>query len=130
MDNRSERGAVAVEFAFVLPILLMLVIGIAEFGRGYNTQIALTHAARESVRIMAITNNPEAAKNAAVNTAVSLNPKLMPADITLSTTPASSPVACKPGSTTTVVIHYTLHTVTGLMGPIDMTGKGVMLCGG
>lgn len=36
--------------ALVLPILILLVFGIFEFGRGYNAKITLTHAAREAVR--------------------------------------------------------------------------------
>ena len=53
---RSERGAAAVEFALVVPILLVLLLGIIEFGRAYNVQISLTHAARETARTMAIDN--------------------------------------------------------------------------
>ncbi len=35
---RSERGAAVVEFALVVPILIALVFGIAEFGRAYFTR--------------------------------------------------------------------------------------------
>ncbi len=44
---RSESGAAAVEFALVVPILLLLVLGIIEFGRAYNIQNSLSAAARE-----------------------------------------------------------------------------------
>lgn len=47
---QRERGAVAVEFVLVLPLLILLVFGIVEFGRGYNAKVTLTHAAREAVR--------------------------------------------------------------------------------
>jgi len=47
---RSDRGAAAVEFALVAPILILLVVGIAEFGRAYNVQNSLSAAAREGVR--------------------------------------------------------------------------------
>ena len=50
----SERGAVAVEFALIVPILVMLIFGIVEFGRGYNTKVTVTHAAREGARILAL----------------------------------------------------------------------------
>ncbi len=58
MSKTSERGAVAVEFALLAPVLIMLLLGIMEFGRAYNVQITLSSAAREGVRVMAIGNNP------------------------------------------------------------------------
>ena len=39
MSKTSERGAVAVEFALLAPVLIMLLLGIMEFGRAYNAQI-------------------------------------------------------------------------------------------
>jgi Flp pilus assembly pilin Flp len=35
---RDERGASAVEFAFIVPLLIVLVLGIAEFGRAFQVQ--------------------------------------------------------------------------------------------
>ncbi|MCT1433984.1 pilus assembly protein, partial [Dietzia maris] len=49
-----DRGAAAVEFALVLPILLLLVLGILEFGRAYHVQTILSNAARDGVRVMAL----------------------------------------------------------------------------
>jgi Flp pilus assembly protein TadG len=54
-----------VEFALILPILLMLVVGIIEFGRAYNTQIALQGAAREGARALALDENPATAVTSA-----------------------------------------------------------------
>lgn len=52
-----DRGAVAVEFAILLPVLLLLLFGIIDFGRALNAQIALTQAAREGARLDAL-NQP------------------------------------------------------------------------
>ena len=57
MSKTTERGAVAVEFALLAPVLVMLLLGIMEFGRAYNAQVTLSSAAREGVRVMAINNN-------------------------------------------------------------------------
>ena len=51
---RNEKGASAVEFALVLPIFLMLVLGIFQFGIAFNNWIAITHAAREGARLAAV----------------------------------------------------------------------------
>ena len=52
--RKGEKGQNLVEFALVVPLLLLLVIGIAEFGRAWMTKNILTGAAREAVRIMAV----------------------------------------------------------------------------
>jgi len=119
----SERGAAAVEFAILLPLLLMLVLGTIEFGRAYNAQIILTNAARDGVRVMAINNDPTAAKTAAQKAAASVS-SIPASNITLSTN------TCSTGNQVTLTIKYTLSTITGIAGPFPMTGKGVMLCGG
>jgi Flp pilus assembly protein TadG len=51
---RGENGQGLVEFALVVPLLLVLVFGITEFGRAWMTQNILTGAAREAVRIAVV----------------------------------------------------------------------------
>ena len=128
MAKNSERGAAAVEFALVAPILVMLLLGIMEFGRAYNAQVSLTSAAREGVRVMAVSNNPTSARAAAKNAAVSLNPALVDADIVFSSTNGTS--SCTASHQVTVTITYSLKTLTGIAGPFAMKGKSVMLCNG
>lgn len=50
----SQRGATAVEFALVFPLLVMILFGIFQFGIAYNNWIALTHAAREGARLASV----------------------------------------------------------------------------
>lgn len=124
VSRASERGAVAVEFALLAPVLIMILLGIMEFGRAYNAQMTLTNAAREGVRVMAINNDQGDARTAAKNAAGLINPALADGNITF-----SGP-SCAVGSQMTVTISYTLSTMTGIAGPFPMTGKGTMLCGG
>jgi Flp pilus assembly protein TadG len=125
---RDERGASAVEFAFVLPLLVLLVFGIAEFGRAFQVQGTLSAAAREGVRTMALQNDPAAARAAVRGTAASLTPALTDSQIVI--TPAACPAT---GGTTNVrlTIGYDLPFVTGLFGmSVHLTGRGVMRCNG
>jgi Flp pilus assembly protein TadG len=46
----AERGAAAVEFAIVLPILLLILGGIIDYGRLFFTEIMLANGARDGVR--------------------------------------------------------------------------------
>lgn len=48
--DRAEHGVAAIEFALVLPLLLLFVAGITDFGRAFFTEIMLTNAAREGAR--------------------------------------------------------------------------------
>lgn len=118
-----DRGAVAVEFALVAPILLALVGGIVEFSHAYNLQISVTQAAREAARTMAISNSQDEAQAAGAAGA----PGLDTDTFVYSFTPSS----CSAAANATVAISYTANTLTGLFGStVTLTGVGAMRCGG
>lgn len=123
-----DRGAAAVEFALVLPLLVLLVFGIAEFGRAYHIQTTLSGAARDGVRVMALQNNQVAARASAKSAA----PSLHLTDAQIAVGPATCVVAgLTPASTATVTITYPLKFVTKLFGAsVTLTGKGSMRCNG
>ncbi len=52
--RRSDGGATAVEFAFILPVLLMIVAGIVQFGAIFFLQNNMANAAREAARALAV----------------------------------------------------------------------------
>jgi Flp pilus assembly protein TadG len=47
---RDRSGQALVEFALVMPLLLLFLVGIIEFGRGWNDHQVITDAAREAAR--------------------------------------------------------------------------------
>lgn len=49
-DRKGERGQALAEFALVLPLILLFIAGIVEFGRAWNIKQAVTDAAREGAR--------------------------------------------------------------------------------
>ena len=55
---RAENGAVAVEFALLLPVLLMIIVGTIEFGRVYSQFQVYNGAAREGARCAAVQATP------------------------------------------------------------------------
>ena len=62
---RSDNGQAIVEFAIVLPVLVLLVFGIAQFGLAFHNYLAITDAARVGARAAAVkrTSSPCAAAN-------------------------------------------------------------------
>lgn len=126
--SRGERGAAAVEFAIVVPLLILLVVGIAEFGRAYNVATTLSAAARQGARTMALENSTGAARASAQSAATGLGLSASQISVT--------PSACPTGSTSsttlvTVRITYPMAFVTGLFGSsVTLHGAGVMRCNG
>lgn len=53
-EVQGDDGASALEFALILPILLVLIMGMVEFGWVYQAELAVTHAAREGARMAAV----------------------------------------------------------------------------
>ncbi len=121
------------EFALVVPLLLVLLLGILEFGRVYNAQITLAQAAREGARVMAIENNEAQAKSSIIQAAAALDPAHLSIQIESSDPSMSGPVfvdRCLSGHQVTVRITYSLSTITGFFGPTSLSGRGAMRCGG
>ena len=50
MRLRSERGQATVEFAIVLPMVLLVLVGLIAFGKAFNYWINLNHIANEGAR--------------------------------------------------------------------------------
>jgi Flp pilus assembly protein TadG len=125
---RSERGASAVEFALIVPLLVLLVLGIAEFGHAFQVQGTLSAAAREGVRAMALQNDQAAAKATVQNAAGWLSPAVTSSQITIS--PASCP-ATGGATNVRVTVSYRMPYLTGFFGSgLQLRGTGVMRCNG
>lgn len=112
----SDRGASALEFALVVPILLVLVMGIIEFGFMFQAQLALTHAAREGARMAAV-DKYDAAK--VVNQAYPVTPAIA--------TVPSPPSSAASGDPISVTLSYDYDwQVLPFPGTVALTGTAVM----
>ena len=125
---RDERGASAVEFGLIVPLLLMLVLGIVEFGHAFQVQGTLSSAAREGARAMALRNDQDEAKDAVREAAAALDPAVTDAQISI--TPPACPIGAT-GVNVRLTIDYPMPFFTGFFGAdVDLTGTGVMRCQG
>ena len=57
--KKNERGAALIETAITIPIILLISVGIFEFGRAYQTWQVLTNAAREGARVAILTEKTD-----------------------------------------------------------------------
>lgn len=72
----NRRGAVAVEFVLVLPLLGAMLFGISKFGMAYNNRLTLTDATRVAVRQLAVGRTSTASYTEAVNAFKNAAPQL------------------------------------------------------
>lgn len=83
-NSHKNRGQALVEMALVIPILILLVFGMMDFGRVFNAYLVTTQASREGAR-SAVLNKTDSEILDAV-TAAGKTIDLVPADVTV--TPA------------------------------------------
>lgn len=123
-SSRSDRGAVAVEFALVIPPFLMLLLGICEFGYAFFLQGSAAGAAREGARALALESDTSAGRTAAIASFRSTT------DRTPSSVTATGCCPCSNSKSALVTVTYRYSGLTGFFGNQSVTGKGEMRCGG
>ncbi|HVL05599.1 MAG TPA: TadE family protein [Acidimicrobiales bacterium] len=124
--RRDERGAAVVEFALILPLLVLFVFGIVEFGRAYSARIELTSAVREGARAVALGANAAEAETVTKDAAPGLaRDRLTVPTPTLCTVTPAPPNA-------RVEAHYPFtYTIPFFRdGTWTLQATGVMRCGG
>lgn len=83
MRKLNQRGAVAAEFALLLPVLLTILFGIIEFGMIMYGREVVTNAAREGARFgIVATNKPSAGTVQGVSTGYLTGTGISAADVT------------------------------------------------
>ncbi len=128
-----ERGAAVVEFAIVLPLLILLVFGIIEFSIAYNREQGLHAAAREGARVAAL---PQSTSTDITNRVKSaLNGVLSASEIqtvTITITPSGSQPCngAAPGThvVVTVSVPNQLSIPLFTNQTLTLTGRGEFLC--
>ncbi|HUV94852.1 MAG TPA: TadE/TadG family type IV pilus assembly protein [Anaerolineae bacterium] len=103
MFVRGQRGQTLVEFALVLPILVLLLVGMLEVGRLLNAWLIVSNGAREGARYATV-GVSEAEVIAKVKEAcTTLDPDSLVVEVTGAQGPRGSPVTVRVESTVEVV---------------------------
>lgn len=121
-DPKHVRGQGLVEFAFVLPVFLLLLFAMVEFGRAWMTKNILTGAAREAVRVAAVQTDYAGSTAAAITRATevlnSAGIAVPPAAVTVN----KYDVPDVPEPTLEVIVDYPFPILVG--GFFGWTGMG------
>jgi uncharacterized protein (UPF0333 family) len=119
---KSQKGQSLVEFALVLPLLVVLLFGIMDFGRVFHAYLTIDHAGREAARAASIGKDDTTVKNTAVNDATGIGLTVDRVGVT--------PALRTSGTNVTVTITYPITFLTPLIGnivgPITLEDTTVM----
>ncbi|MFC4799980.1 TadE/TadG family type IV pilus assembly protein [Neobacillus sp. GCM10023253] len=108
---KSEKGQSLVEFALILPLLVLMLFGIIDFARIFHAYLTIDHAGREAARAASIGKDDTYIKQKAVDNGVSIN--LKDTNIAISPTGAK-----KSGDNVTITINYPINFLTPLISNI------------
>ncbi|BCZ45579.1 hypothetical protein psyc5s11_16460 [Clostridium gelidum] len=97
---KNQKGQALVEFTIVLPILMLLIMGIFQFGMMLNAYITIGNAAREGARTGIIGSTDAEIRNLIISTSPSLEPENLVVSITPNVTNRIA------GGTLTVNVTY------------------------
>jgi Flp pilus assembly protein TadG len=125
---RDDRGAAAVEFALVLPILILLLFGIIEFARVWNVRQTLTDAAREGARVAVVNNGMVAAGTLSVRVDSVVQAAAQRAGLDLARLQVTTNGISNGDVAAEVRLEYEYTPLLGLVlaGPITMRTASVM----
>lgn len=111
-SNVRRRGTALVEFALVLPILLLLTMGIIQYGIIFNATNSVSQIAREGGRSAAVNglknNGDDLIKQAVRNAAASTGLVVVPSDLTIAITPPPGDATRAAGQSITVAVTYNM----------------------
>jgi len=126
--SKKSKGQSLVETALVLPILLLLLTGIIDFGMLFNNYLVVSNASREGARSAAIGSTDEQISTVVHNVAASLDP------VRLSVTITPDQVAGRStGESVAVTVQYEYNMITPIIaalvpGPLELKTSTTMRC--
>lgn len=131
--SQQRRGQAVVEFALVVPIFILVLIGLFDFGRAIYAYNTVQNASREAVRLGIVDQNMTAIRNEAVGMAVGLGVPAANVDVAILqpdyATGGTGTCAVDPdlGCVMRVRVHYDYVAATpiigNLVGTFRVTGE-------
>lgn len=125
--RKAQRGTALIEFTLVLPMLLVLTVASVDFGRAFFVKNVVAQAAREGVRLRAVTSSADSGLVRARVLQVA-----NAANVTVSQLAINGPDASRQVTVTvTAEFNWIFPGVFNLFGanftnPMSLTGEAVM----
>jgi len=116
---KNEKGQSLVEFAILLPILLLLLMGIFEFGLMLNSYLTINNSAREGARLGIVAGSNTEIEELITN----ISPTLDIENLIVNITPSDG--SRKSGGTLTVEVKYNYQVTIPIISNI-LTGVVVL----
>ena len=117
--RKKRTGAAAVEFAIVLPVFVLLVFGMIEYGRMVMVQQVITNASREGARRAVLDGATSSEVQSAVSTYLT-NASVNGGSCTLN---PANPASAASGDPITVTVSVPFSSVSWLPSPMYLGGK-------
>lgn len=112
--NKGDRGASLIEFAFIAPFLILLLLGIIEFGYFLGERNELKHGAHEGARLAAVNDaDPVAGACNAMNLPGTATAEVTLVDGTSSSTQAADGAGAI-GDQASITVEATIGSLSGL----------------
>jgi|SRR5690606_15821601 len=108
MRAQGERGANLVEFAIVMPLLLLLILGIIEFGYLLGEYNDVRHGAREGARLAAVSGTGNDSAQLRTRTCEAMDLTVGSMNVAFNSTSADV------GATGTVTVTANVSSLSGL----------------
>jgi hypothetical protein len=114
--RRHQRGQSLVEFAVVIPLFLLILAAVVDFGMGLSASITISNAAREGARLGIVDPSPATIEGRVRAVASNLDDSALTVTSTCLTPSGSSWVACggtpwQPGDSMIVRAEYSYHMI-------------------
>jgi Flp pilus assembly protein TadG len=129
-NRRRERGAALVEAAITVPIILLISVGIFEFGRAYQTWEVMTNAAREGARLAVLEGTTDGDVRTRVNSYLTGGGLTSLADANIVVNRAVALAGSATGSQVTINYPFqfmVLNPVVRLVTPASTTGQPITM---
>jgi Flp pilus assembly protein TadG len=114
--EKKERGQALVEFVLVLPVFLLLVFAIVDFGMGFHAWLTVTNSAREGARLGAVRGSNAQIVQRVQDTSDTLDV----AKMTVTVTNAQG----GPGESVVVAVDYDYTLITPLDSVLGLVSGG------
>lgn len=122
MHAKRDRGQTLVEFALILPIFILLLVGIFDMGRGVFAYNTINNAAREAVRVAIVNQTNSVIEAEAIKQAVTLNLTGTDVDVNFLQPDYSNAAPCnatpRTGCVVEVIVRYQYTAATPIIGNI------------